>query len=154
MKRARTPAMDEISIVQYITDTFDAVHVHNANGTYFFFYGEDRMLPFATLVTSDAHDQASDLNRPSVFRLNVGVGKDTFLSLFGSRPSPPGESGVVNTGHDFTALNQLMPHPIYGHLNWVCVLNPSDATFQTVGGLLAEAHSLAVARQARRAGQG
>src|SRR5688572_14279651 len=147
MERAETLAMDESSIVQYITDTFDDVHVVNAYDAYFFFYGADRMTPFATLVTNDAHDQASDLNRPGVYRLNVGVGKDTFLSLFGSQPSPPGESGVVDTGHVFTALDQLMPHPVYGHLNWVCVLTPSDETFQTVGELLAEAHRLAVDRQ-------
>ena len=146
--------MDQTAIVQYITDTFDDVHVVNAYDAYFFFYGEDRMTPFDTLVTNDAHDQASDLNRPEVYRLNVGVGRDTFLSLFGSQPSPPGQSGVVDTGHDFTALDQLMPHPVYGHLNWVCVLNPSDETFQTVGELLAEAHRLAIARQGRRAGGG
>ena len=144
--------MDEASIVQYITDTFDDVHVVNAHDAYFFFYGEDRMTPFATLVTNDAHDQASDLNRPSVFRLNVGIDKDTFLSLFGSRPAPPGESGVVDTGHDFTALDQLMPHPVYAPQSWVSILNPSEATFQTVvQPLLAEAYDRAAGRATRRA---
>jgi len=31
-----------------------------------------------------------------------------------------------------TALDQLMPHPVYGRMFWVCVLNPSDVTFQKV----------------------
>jgi hypothetical protein len=52
----------------------------------------------------------------------------------------------VDTGHDFTALNQILPHPIYAPQSWICVLNPSKATFQTVPPLLAEAYALAVKR--------
>jgi len=33
-----------------------------------------------------------------------------------------------------------MPHPVYGKMYWVCVLNPSAETFETVKGLLAEAY--------------
>ena len=146
--------MDETAIIQYVTETFDDVQLVTADGNSFFFHGAERKLPFATIVTGDAYDGASNLNRPSVFRLNVGISKQSYRSLFGAPPSPPDGTGVVGTGHDFTALDQLMPHPVYGHLSWVCVLNPSDATFQTVGGLLAEAHRLAVSRQARRAGHG
>jgi hypothetical protein len=25
-----------------------------------------------------------------------------------------------------------MPHPIYGNVNWLCVVSPSAATFETV----------------------
>jgi hypothetical protein len=39
---------------------------------------KDHRFPFATLVTSDEYDRFSDLNRPGVFRLNVGVSKRTF----------------------------------------------------------------------------
>jgi hypothetical protein len=42
------------------------------------------------LVTSDLYDQFSNLNRPSVFRLNIGIGKQTFRSLFGSPLLPSG----------------------------------------------------------------
>jgi hypothetical protein len=141
--------MEERAVVQYITDTFDDVAVVSADGNYFFFRGEDRMMPFATLVTADDYDAASDLNRDGVFRLNVGVGKETYRALLGAPPAAPGADGVVATGHDFTALDQLMPHPVYGHLRWVCVLNPSDATFEMVRGLLAEAHGRAERRGAR-----
>ena len=41
---------------------------------------------------------------------------------------------------------QIMPHPVYAPQSWVCVLNPSDATFQAVRQLLAEAYDLAVRR--------
>src|SRR5262249_21474905 len=69
-------------------------------------------MPFATIVTKDYgdFDRASNLNRPGVFRLNIGVSKETYRSLFGPQPPPPGASGVVDTGHDFTAVDQIMPH--------------------------------------------
>ncbi len=164
--------MDEASITQYSTDTFDGIDVVVASrdagspevawGDSFFSYDPGRQLPpnrrfpFATIVTKDYgdFDCASQLNRPGVFRLNIGVSKDTYRSLFGSQPSPPGPAGVVNTGHDFTALDQLMPHPVYAPQSWVCVLNPSVATFQAVRPLLAEAYQLAVSRYAKRETRG
>jgi hypothetical protein len=150
--------MDEASITQYIIDTFDGVETVTMTGTTFFFYGPERMFPFVTLVTNDDHDQASNLNRPSVFRLNIGVSKQTFRSLFGSQPSQPSPSGasgageIVDSGYDFTALDQLMPHPVYGRMYWVCVLNPSVETFQeVVRPLLAEAYDRDVSKHTKRA---
>lgn len=144
--------MNAASITQYITGTFDGVETATTEGYTFFFYGPDRKLPFATLATKDdEYDRASNLDRPSVFRLNIGVRKQTYRSLFGPQPSRPGADGVVNTGHDFTVLDQLLPHPVYAMQSWVCVLNPSDATLQeVVRPLLAEAYDLAVGRDAKR----
>ena len=96
-------------------------------------------------MTSDAHDQASDLNRPGVFRLNIGVSKSTFQSLFGAAPEAE---------HDFTALDRLMPHPVYGKMYWVCVLNPGPATSDAVRGLLAEAYAADMRRRGKPAGPG
>ena len=42
-----------------------------------------------------------------------------------------------------------MPHPVYAAQSWVCVLNPSDATFESLRPLLAEAHQRAAERDAR-----
>lgn len=158
---------------QYITDTFAGIDVDVASrdsgapevawGDSFFFYDPDRTLPpdrrmpFATIVTKDYgdFDCASNLNRPSVFRLNVGVSKQTYQSLFGSclSPSNAGDSG--ESGYDFTALDQLLPHPVYGKMYWVCVLNPSAATFQeVVRPLLAEAYELDVSKVTRRVARG
>ncbi|MGI8550682.1 MAG: DUF6194 family protein [Dehalococcoidia bacterium] len=155
--------MDQRSISQYVTDTFAGVDVVTptdgiASGDTFFTYGPDRTLdqkrwlPFATIVTKDYgdFDRASNLNRPGVFRLNIGVSKDTYRSLFGPQPSPSGAAGAVEADHDFTALDQLLPHPFYAPQAWVCVLNPSAETFQTVQQLLAEAYDLAVGRHTRR----
>jgi len=147
--------MDEITITRYITDTFANVETTTTAGYTFFFYNSDHKMPFATLGTQDDdYDRASNLNRASVFRLNIGVNKDTYRSLFGPPPSPPGSTGVVDTGHDFSTLDQLLPHPVYAPQSWVCVLNPSAETFQAVELLLAEAYDLAARRHARRAGSG
>src|SRR5215813_8179855 len=139
--------MDEASITRYITDTFAGVHVVVASpddgspelawGDTFFSYDPGRQLPpakrfpFATIVTKDYgdFDCASQLNRLGVFRLNIGVNKETYRSMFGPQPPPPSAGGTVATGQDFAALDLLLPHPVYAPQSWVCVLNPSAATF-------------------------
>jgi hypothetical protein len=148
--------MDERAIIQYITETFAGVDVVMpadgiASGDTFFIYDPDRnlddkhRLPFATIVTKDygEFDNASNLNRPDVFRLNIGLGRETYRSLFGA----PGE---VTTGHDYTALDQLLPHPVYAPQSWVCVLNPSAAMFEKIQPLLAEAYAVVKNRHAAR----
>jgi hypothetical protein len=70
--------------------------------------------------------------------------------MFERQPPPPGESGIINTGHDFTALNVLMPHPVYAPQSWICVLSPSVETFETVKPLLQEAYDRAVRREEKR----
>ncbi len=148
--------MNETEITRYIRDTFSGIEVQVASredgspeiawGDTFFFYAPDREIPadrkfpFATIVTRDygAFDCASNLNRPGVFRLNVGVSKQTFAALFGvAKPEDD----------DFTALDKLMPHPVYGKMYWVCVLNPSATTFQVMRPLLAEAYERAAGKR-------
>ena len=51
---------------------------------------------------------------------------------------------------DFTALDRLLPHPVYGQQHWISILNPSDDTFRdTVVPLLALAHDRLAAVRAR-----
>jgi hypothetical protein len=146
--------LDDAAIRAYIAETCPGTNVVIAKegiaaGDTFFIYDPDRDLPdkqqfpFATLVTKDYgdFDNASDLNREGVFRLNVGVSRETFRSLFSD-----GGSGGDDGSHDFTALDRLLPHPVYAPQSWVCVLNPSAETFERVKSLLREAYELAVAR--------
>ncbi len=136
--------MNESEIAQYILDTFPGVETLENLGYTFFFYGADRMLPFATIATADSeYERVSNLLRPGVFRLNIGVSRQTFQSLFGA-------DRVGTSGYDYTALDRIMPHPDYAAQNWICVLNPSPATFKRVRTFLAEAHELARARSAKR----
>lgn len=89
-------------------------------------------MPWATIVISDVNDAASDLDRAGVFRLNIGLTRSRFAELTEQTPAP-----------DFTAVDVLMPHPVYADYGWVCVLNP-ERTWPTVETLLDEAHALAV----------
>lgn len=136
--------MNETSVTDYITNTFPGVETTTAFGYTFFFYKSDHMLPFATLISSDQeHDRFSNLDRPGVFRLNIGISRETFQSLFGT-------TKVDVSNYDFTALDVIMPHPEYAPQNFICVLSPSEATFERVQSLLAEAYEIAVRRYNRR----
>jgi hypothetical protein len=152
--------MDQEDIIQYVTETFTGVEVVRPTdgpgaGDTFFFYDPQRnidptrRLPFATIVTKDYgdFDNASQLNRPHVFRLNIGVSRDTFRALFGAAP---GEQSERSASHDFAALDRLMPHPVYAPQSWVCVLNPSLETFEAVEPLLDDAYTRVATRHARR----
>jgi Family of unknown function (DUF6194) len=136
--------MDETSITQYIIDAFAGVETTSNFGYTFFFHGPDRKLPFATISASDnEYDSVSHLDRPGVFRLNIGVSKRTFQTLFGT-----GKVDISN--YDFTALDNIMPHPEYAAQFFLCVLNPSDARLEQVQVLLGEAYDLAVSRHDKR----
>lgn len=148
--------MDQDTIIQYVTDTFAGLEVMRPTdgpgaGDTFFFYDPHhnidpkRRLPFATIVTKDYgdFDNASQLDRPDVFRLNVGVSRPTFRALFGD---PPSEDSTQSTAYDFAALDRLLPHPVYARQSWVCVLNPSPETFESVKPLLAEAYAIVETR--------
>jgi hypothetical protein len=144
--------MNEVEISHYIMTTFEGVDVVVASGDSFFFYNPDgsvppnHKFPFVTLVTSDINDQFSNLNRPSIFRLNIGITKQTFRTLFAKQDNAA-ESNDVFSNYDFRALDQVMPHPVYGRMYWVCILNPTKATFETtVSPLLVEAYKLAVGK--------
>jgi hypothetical protein len=152
--------VDQDAIIQYLTDTFTGVDVIRPTdgpgaGDTFFIYDPQhnldpkRRFPFATIVTKDYgdFDNASQLNRPNMFRFNIGVSRDTLRALFGHPPSA--ESGT-NTDYDFASLDRLIPHPVYAPQAWVCVLNPSPETFEAIKPLLAEAYARVAARHASR----
>ncbi len=145
------PAMDEATITTYLTTTFPGVVVTSAEGATSFAYDPDRVpsaaVYFATLKSRDEpNDDVSQLDRPAVFRLNIALPVEDFQRLFGPPPPPPGDDGLVETRHDFSALDRLLPHPVYAYLAWACVVSPSAATLETMKPLLARAYALAQAR--------
>ncbi len=106
---------------------------------------------FCTLKDHDgAHDRASQLDRDGVYRLALGLPPAAYLQRFGARPARPSKGGVVATGHDFTQLNVLMPHPVYAWMGWVQLLSPSREAFDALLPLLDAAHAAATAACARR----
>ena len=144
--------MNQSAVITYIT-ALDDVSTVEADGNYFFSCTQDEVaqsahwMPFATLITNDAYDQYSDLNRPGVYRLNVGISRATFQKLFGSPEDAPTTEEPASPSFDYTALDRIMPHPIYADQHWVSVLAPTPTTFENVKPLLVEAHARAVSRQ-------
>jgi len=112
-------------------------------GDAFFYYAPDgrtppNTQPYGTIVTKDyPDDTASALDPPGRWRVNVQVGRAALPELLGER-------------HDPAAADVLLPHPVYGPLGWICVVNPGERTTGTVVRLLREAHEAARARAARR----
>ena len=120
-------------------------------GDSFIYYDPDRDIPdesfpFATVVTKDypGFDEASNVDRPDVFRLNISVGRDRFEALFGYGPGAPAADV------DYTALDTVIPHPVYAKQGWVCILNPADRTDDQARSLITEAHGRAAARHRPR----
>lgn len=128
-------------------EALDGVVTIELNADSFFFYDPDelggaaRMFPMATIVTSNAYDTYSGLDREGVFRLNLGVDRETFLDLFGAKAS--------ELTPDYTALDTIMPHPEYGNSYFLCVLNPED-TMSAVRTMLTKAHEVAAQRYRRK----
>jgi hypothetical protein len=135
--------MDEQRVHDYLC-SFAGVKTSQDYGFTFYFYGTDRMLPFATLGSKDNEgDRISNLDREGVYRLSVGLSKADFQAEFGSE-----QFDIKN--YDFTALDTIMPHPDYAVQSWICVLNPSDSTFARLEPWLHAAYERAVQRAARR----
>jgi len=120
-----------------ILAAFPGTRIVEGNGDFFAIYDPDgnyEQYPrhgWATIVTSDAYDSASNLDRPGVYRLNVGLSRSRFREVIDP-----------TARYDATAIDVIVPHPVYGGQNWVCVLNP-DRTWPTVQELLEEAHAFA-----------
>ena len=122
-------------------------------GDVFFYYAPDGVVPkaqpFATIVTKDyPGDDGSRLDRPDAFRLNIAVGTATFREVTGHDPREPAAPEV-----DPSRPDVLFPHPVYGHLGWLAVVNPAERTSGKVLELLDSAHQAAQARHQRRGDQ-
>lgn len=119
-------------------------------GDTFFYYAPDGQMPehvqpYATIVTKDyPDDTASELDDPDRWRVNIHVDRATFLRLTGEEPRS------LSRSRDFAGSDVFNPHPVYGGLGWVSVVNPAEQTGATVERLLREAHEAARSRFERR----
>ena len=133
---------DPETITRYITTTFPDVDVVSIEGMRFFSLDPEKHWPnFATLVWRDDSDRVSDLTRPGVFRLSMGLDRPSFERIAAAEPEP-----------DYTVLDRVLPHPDYAKQRWVAILSPSAWTFsEVVVPLLKEAYDRLAAQRARRA---
>ncbi|MDP9843381.1 DUF6194 family protein [Streptosporangium lutulentum] len=122
-------------------------------GDTFFYYSPDGVVPaatqpFATIVTKNyPGDEASRLDRPDTFRVNISAGKEAFIRWAGHAPREPATVEV-----DPGAADTVIAHPVYGAVGWLAVVNPGPRTEETTRELLHEAYRLARSRHERRAG--
>ena len=138
---ARGP--DHDAVVRSIIEAFPDTDIVTAMGATFFSLDPEKHWPnFATIVTTDEHDMGSPSNltaRPGVYRLNIGLSRQSFDRLVGDLTDP-----------DYAAIDRLLPHPVYAQQHWVSILNPSAETFETiVKPLLTEAHDRVAATRSR-----
>ena len=117
-------------------------------GDVFFYVAPDGKIPsgqpFATIVTKDyPDDRTSRLDRPHTFRLNIAAGRD------GAR-RVTGQDTEAGAAVDPSEADALLPHPVYGPLGWVAVVNPAERTRDEALALLEAAHAAARARWQRR----
>lgn len=136
------------AIINRICTEFSGVVPKSSWGETSLFYNPEQVLPngvyFCTIKEKDGeNDSASNLNREQAFRLAIGLPAKTYISMFGPKPPRPAKGGIVATDHNFTVLNELMPHPVYAWMGWVQVLSPTEETFEQVLPLLQEAYARA-----------
>jgi hypothetical protein len=117
-------------------------------GDLFFYDAPDGVLPpgqpFATIVTKDyPGEPSSRLDRPGAFRVNVAAGSAEFRARTGRESA---EAGGADTPDD-----EIVAHPVYGSLGWLCVVNPGERSAGDLRELLVTARGLARARRLRRA---
>ncbi|MGH7496054.1 MAG: DUF6194 family protein [bacterium] len=134
--------MHQAEVEAFVAE-LENVQREEAFGYLFFFVGNDHRLPFVTIANSDQDfDNVSNLNRDGVFRINIGVSKETYKNLIGEPSSEP---------VDYSVLDTFLPHPEYSKQNFICILNPFGENVDTTKKLLVEAHSIAAARLQRKA---
>ncbi|WP_430335225.1 DUF6194 family protein [Rhodococcus sp. ACT016] len=120
-------------------------------GDHYFYYAPDgrmpqRGQPYATIVTKNYPDDTScHLDRPGRWRLNIHVGRSTFTRLVGEDPRARSAADV-----DFSAVDTVLPHPVYRAQGWISITNPDTRTQAMAVGLLREVHDVARRRAARR----
>ena len=96
------------------------------------------------------NDKGSDLDRPGIYRVNLGVRRNTFIKMFGTVPKRPEAGRIVEMEYNFSAVDEILPHPVYAWMRWLCVLNPSEDTFEILKPYIQEAYEYAKEKFAKR----
>ena len=129
--------MNEVEFEKIVME-LPNVHREESFGYAMFFVGNDNRLPFVTIAKTDNDfDHMSNLERDGVFRLNIGISKETFNKLISNR---------LDEEFDYSVLNLFLPHPHYAKQHFVCILNPEGDNLEKTKQLIIEAHSIAEGR--------
>jgi hypothetical protein len=139
--------IDEID--RFVVSQLDGVDIRKTWGERSYFYNPEHRFAhgayFLTIKDKDGqNDRASWLDRPGVFRLSMGLPKPAFIELLGHLPLRSAKGQAIEGPWDFTELDRIMPHPVYGWMGWIAVLNPSARSFDACRPLIAAAYGKAV----------
>lgn len=135
-------------IQKYILTNFKGVIPKSTWGETSFFYNPSKLLPngvyFCTIKEKDGeNDKASNLSRENVFRFSFGISKQSFENFFNIKFKRPPKGKIIESKFDFNKLDFITPHPIYGWMSWICILNPSKDSFDDIKTFLDESYNLA-----------
>ncbi|MDE7209556.1 MAG: hypothetical protein K2O31_06690 [Clostridia bacterium] len=147
--------MTQTEIIKFCLDNLNDTALLNSWGESGIFYNPQSKLKrgiyVLTVKEKDGdNDKSSKLNRDEVYRVNIGVRKDTFIQLFGKIPKRPPKGGVIDMPFDFSEIDRILPHPVYAWMGWICVLNPSQKTFETLKIFIQEAYEYAKEKYNKR----
>lgn len=142
-------------ILNYCLENLDGVVEINSWGERGIFYNPGRVLKRGVYVLTvkekdGNNDRSSQLNRNGTFRVNLGLRKPTFQKLFGELPKRPAKGSVVGMSYDFTNTDTIMPHPVYAWIGWICVLNPTIETFESLKTYIQESYEFAKEKFSKR----
>ena len=147
--------MEAEQILNWCLEHLEGTVLMNSWGETGVFYNPGHVLKrgiyVLTIKEKDGkNDQASQLDRPGMYRVNLGPRKQTYVNLFGSVPKRPPKGGVVELEMDFAQTDILLPHPVYAWMGWVCTLNPSKHAFEELKPLILESYEFAKEKFAKR----
>ena len=140
--------MESEEILNYCLEHLEGTVSVSSWGEKGIFYHPDNRLKrgiyILTIKEKDGeNDKVSNLDRDGVYRVNLGVRKQTFINMFSTIPKRPAKGCVVDMDYDFTETDRIIPHPVYAWMGWLCVLNPSNKTFGKLKPFIDEAYEYA-----------
>lgn len=147
--------MNAENVIEYCLKQYNGVVLKESWGEKGVFYNPNNSLKRGVYVLTvkekdGANDKGSRLCRENIYRLNVGLRKETFIKHFGYIPNRPAAGKIVDMAFDFTALDTIIPHPVYAWMGWVCVLNPTQKTFEEFEPMIKESYEYAIEKFSKR----
>lgn len=133
--------INSAAIAEYIRTTFtglreDGDSVTPGWGEHAFYYNPESELPrgvyFVTLKSkATPGDPTSAILTDGIYRLCIRLSRKAFERRFGRPSRRVARSEEPDPAFAYRTADQLFPHPT-GELPAVCVLNPSQATFDAL----------------------
>ena len=147
--------MKQKEVFDYCLKAFPGTVLNKNWGEWGIFYNPEGKLSrgvyILTIKEKDGdNDKASNVNRPGIYRINLGVRKETFRALFSAIPKRPTAGGIVDMPFDFTVSNTILPHPVYAWMSWICMLSPTEEGFESLRPYIRESYELAIEKYRKK----